>query len=457
MLKQTLLNYLQHNHSDQFIKQWFEPLSITAADSPLDSALGSSVNFNDSASYSPGNGSGNSRLVRVLFPHQLFGQWFMMHARDDFENSVTRCLGQNARIEYVFDPLERNPIFAAPVFKKERRKNSPFSFSSFIALGDNYFALETAQGIARGSINLQVCNPFCLYGKSGCGKSHLLHSLVNELRNTRNMMVFMTTPNELTDIYRDGGSNYLTRQKILSHQAFVVDDLQQVKNKTELQDELVILFDHFYSQGKIIAFGCNCLPDTMEGLIFPLLTRLQQGVFAGLKQPDLELRSAFVRNRAKALELAFSDKQILSLSTQFGSLRQLEGIINRIAALSFAQGKKISDHDFEKMVKQSGGIPLSEVTSTRIIEVCSESLDISATDILGTKRSKEVSFARQVAMYLCRDLLHSSYPELGNIFGGKDQSTAIYSVKKVEQLLKADKDTNKLVTSLKSKCLGLKG
>ena len=450
MLKQTLLNHLQHNHSNQFIKQWVEPLSIIKANSRGNAK-------SDAYSESEKTDGLADISIRVIFPHKLFGQCFMMHARKHFENSVLQCLGQRAHIEYVLDSVTHEQEFVLPALKKDSaKKKSPFSFSSFIALGDNYFALETAQGIARGSIDLQVCNPFCVYGRTGCGKTHLLHSLVNVLRNERNMMVFMATPKELSDIYCDSGSNYLTRTKILSNQAFVIDDLQQVKNKSELQDELVILFDHFYSQGKIIAFGCNCLPDAIEGIAFPLLTRLQQGVFARLKQPDLELRSIFVRKKAKSLNLSLSDKQILSLSTQFNSLRQIEGIINRIAALSFAQGKKISDRDFEKMVKEAGGISLSEITSTRIIEVCSESLGVSTADILSSKRSMKISFARQVGMYLCRNLLHSSYPELGNIFGGKDQSTAIYSVKKIDKLLAVNKDTNKLVTSLKSKCLGLK-
>ena len=450
MLKQTLLNHLRHNHSNQFIKQWVEPLSIITVNSDENAK-------NGGCSKSEKMDGFTAASIQVMFPHKLFGQCFMMHARKYFENSVLQCLGQNAQIEYLLDSAIQEQGFILPVLQKDpSKKKSPFSFSSFITLGDNYFALETAQGIARGSIDLQVCNPFCVYGKTGCGKTHLLHSLVNVLRNERNMMVFMATPRELTDIYSYTGSNYLTRKKILSNQAFVIDDLQQIRNKNDLQDELVILFDHFYSQGKIIAFGCNCLPDTIDGIAFPLLTRLQQGVFAGLKQPNLELRSIFVRKRAKYLNLSLSDKQILSLSTQFNSLRQIEGIINRIAALSFAQGRKISNRDFEKMVKEAGGISLSEITSTRIIEVCSESLRVSTADILSSKRSREISFARQVGMYLCRNLLHSSYPELGNIFGGKDQSTAIYSVKKIDKLVKLNKDTHKLVTSLKTKCLGFK-
>lgn len=444
---------MQNKHSDQFIRQWFEPLSISTKTPPNDNPEGtlfSSENNNK-------NAPSKNNFIQVSFPHHLFGQCFMMSARQEFENTVSKCLGTNAQIEYIFDSDSKIKSLSWATLKKETAGNkNPFSFSSFIVVEDNYFAIETAQGIARGNIAVQVCNPFCIYGKTGCGKTHLLQALISELRSHHNMPVFISTPKELIDMYQDIGSNQLARQKITFHQAFILDNFEQVKDNVELQKELVIIFDHFYTQGKTIAFGSNCLPDKIEGLIFPLLTRLQQGVFVEISQPDLELRSIFTRNKAKACNLPLSDKQVLALSAQFTGLRQLEGIISRINALSFAQGKKISNRDFDKLVREAGGISLSELTSTKIIEICSENLSVSVTDILGSKRSQKISLPRQIAMYLCRELLRSSYPELGNIFGGKDQSTAMYSVKKIEQLIKLDKDTHKLVTSLKARCLNLK-
>lgn len=449
MLKQTLLNYLNHHYSAKFVKQWFEPILITRPKLEHKSAPISTS--------SPEELSEQEELIRVVFPHKLFGQCFMIHARNDFEQAAAQCLGKQTKVEYVFDQINQVQTFINPEYKKNRHsKSSPFSFASFIGVGDNHFALETAQGIARGNIEPDIFNPFCLCGKTGCGKTHLLFALARELKEQRNQTVFMSTPKELIDIYRHTGSNYLTRQKILENHAFILDDLQQIKNKVDLQDELVILFDHFYTQGKTVVFGINCRPDQLDGLIFPLLTRLQRGVCASLNQPDLELRSIFIRNKAKNCGLPLNEKQVLNLATQFTSLRKLEGLINRATAFSYAQGKKLSNRDFEKIIREAGGISLSEVTSQAIINICSESLNVSITDIIGSKRSKEISLARQIAMYLCRDILGSSYPELGNIFGGKDQSTAMYSVKKIEQIMNVNKDTHKLVTSLKSKCLGVR-
>ncbi|MBQ4132526.1 MAG: AAA family ATPase [Desulfovibrionaceae bacterium] len=447
MLKQNLISYLNQCQPAEFVRQWFEPISIGKNRS--NESWQSETRYEDDASE-------QEEVIRVSFPHKLFGQCFMLHARNHFEQAANHCFGSQIKIEYVFDRLSPVQTYTGPGYKSGRLGGvNHFSFASFIGSGDNQFALETAQGIARGNIAADIFNPFCVYGKTGCGKTHLLSALAKELKEQHNQMVFMSSAKELADLFGNGGSNYLTRQKILANQAFILDDLQQIENNIELQDELVILFDHFYVQGKIVAFGINCPPDRMDGIIFPLLNRLQRGVCAALRQPDLELRSVFVRNRAKNCGLPLNEKQVLNLATQFTSLRRLEGLINRAVAFSYAQGKKLSNRDLEKLIRDAGGVSLSELTSQTIIDTCSENLNVSISDIIGSKRSKEVTQARQIAMYLCRDLLGSSYPELGNIFGGKDQSTAMYSVKKIEQIMRVDKDTHKLVTNLKSMCLGL--
>lgn len=441
MLKQTLRHHLRTSQPDKFIRQWVEPLAISLP---------------NEKKYSPADGI-NNKFFQVVFPHHLFGQCFMMHARQIFENSLQQCFGSQAQIEYIFpNTPEIKKQFSFKLNQGNENKTTPFTFSTFIPGTDNYFALETAQGIARGNIEPTVFNPLSLCGPSGSGKSHLLHALAGELQKSNNLNVFLSTPKELSDLFRDIGSNYLTRQKILSHQAFILDDLQQIEHQTNLQDELVILFDHFFNQEKIVAFGCSKQPEELEGFIYPLRSRLQRGICIALKQPDLDIRTQFVRHKSKKYHIPFSQKQILSLATQFTSIRQLEGVINQISALSYAMGKRISERDFEKLVKKAGGVPLSEITSSRIIEICSEHLSVSAAAILGSQRTSTVVYARQLAMFLCRNLLNLSYPELGNIFGGKDQSTAMYSVKKIEKLNKVNKETHNLVTNLKAKCLGLK-
>ena len=452
VFKQTLRQYLGSRYSEKFIQQWFEPLHIQPVQAEINSF---EHDFNSAIDMQP-----ELKSFRVNFPHHLFEQFFTMHAKKTFETAVHDCFGRSVQIEYEHNIQNKNQNSTTPNFKLAHSQNkTTFSFSNFIA-GNNHFVLETAQAIARSIIEPAMFNPFSIWGKSGLGKTHILQALANENRDLKKSLVFSSNPRELADFYQAGESPHFTRQRILAHHVFIIDDLQQIENignsNAELQDELVLLCDHFFSQSKIVAFGCNKQPEELENLIYSLKNRIQRGVCLELKQPDLEVRTEFVRNKAKSLNLPFSQKQILSLATQFKLLHKLEGIINKMHAYAFALGKNISDRDFEKMINKAGGINICEITSSRIMEVVAEQMRVSPADIIGTKRSKQITLARQLAMYLCRDLLNLTYPELGNVFGGKDQSTAMYSVKKIEQLHKVDSDTHKLVTNLKTKCLSFK-
>ena len=452
VFKQTLRQYLGSRYSEKFIQQWFEPLYIQPVQAEIKSF---EHNFNNAIGMQP-----ELKSFRVNFPHHLFEQFFTMHGKKAFESAMRECFGNCVQIEYERKYQNKTPINPMPPFQLAHSQNkTSFNFSNFIG-GNNHFVLDTAQAIARSIIEPTMFNPFSVWGKSGSGKTHILQALANENRNLKKSLVFSCNPRELADFYQAGETPHFTRQRILAHHVFIIDDLQQLENidhsNAELQDELVLLCDHFFSAGKIVAFACTKAPEELENLIYPLKNRIQRGVCLELKQPDLEVRTEFVRQKAKSLNLPFSQKQILSLATQFKLLHKLEGIINKMHAYAFALGKNISDRDFEKMINKAGGINICEITSSRIMEVVAEQMRVSPADIIGTKRSKQITLARQLAMYLCRDLLNLSYPELGNVFGGKDQSTAMYSVKKIEQLHKVDSDTHKLVTNLKTKCLSFK-
>ena len=458
MLKQTLLNYLNQHQSDCFIRQWFEPLCISAAPGKQEQCITNSDNPEVKNAKNEDQTLAG-QIIRVTFPHRLFGECFLIQVKTVFEQAVVSCFGLNTDIEYIYKQTVPANTSRAMLLQNQAAEVSddkgPFSFARFIGSKENSFALETAQGIAMGRLSPDISNPFCLYGASGCGKTHLLSAMANALYERRHA-VFMTTPRELNDIYQNSSSNYLARRMILANQALILDDLQQIADRSALQNELVILFDHFHLQGRIVAFGMNCQPEQLEGLIFPLQSRLQLGVAAELKEPDLEVRASFVRKRCEQRGIKISEKQVLNMAAQFTSLRRLEGLINRCMALSYTKGRSLSELDFENMIRQAGGVSLSEVSSQTIISICSEQLNVPLTSIIGSERSREISRARQLSMYLCRELLGFSYHELGNIFGGKDQSTAMYSIKKIEQIIRVNKDMHNLVSNLKAKCLGLK-
>ena len=151
--------------------------------------------------------------------------------------------------------------------------------------------------------------------------------------------------------------------------------------------------------------------------------------------------------------LNLNKSQVLTLAARFEGLRQLKGIIKRLSAYSSLTQRELLESDFESMVRHAGGKTLPEVTSSQIINITAGHMDLSPADILGGKRTQDVVLARHISMYLCRELLSSSYPELGKIFGGKDHSTIMYSVKKIKEMQKHNQDMHKLLNELKEKCL----
>ena len=199
MFKSTLRQHLNGKQPEHLIKQWFDPLEIAMFEE-------NTLQKNDTLHAVLGTKSGllsteikaqqpvdAAAVCQVIFPHHLFAQWFMMHARHVFEECVKQCVeecaGKKAYIEYSCALDYKKSNKPLKLLEKSSLSNvGPFSFASFIAGSKNNFVLETAQGIARGKISKDICNPFSLWGQSGCGKTHLLKALTQELEGTKEQL-----------------------------------------------------------------------------------------------------------------------------------------------------------------------------------------------------------------------------------------------------------------------------
>ena len=433
MLKQTLRRHLEKTCSHNDLCQWFDPLRLEES-------------------------QGGNGLV-VHFPHKFFGQWFLAAHQEHFEQCLKDCLGKNPPVTYV-DRLLQNTAHPLPVSPKRKPEAKEavsggrvYSFADFIPGKKNFFPVETMRRIASGQEPLGKFNPLVLWGESGSGKTHLLRALAGELTAFNRALVFFCTPEELKTHYDITKNQRRARQRILAHNMFVVDDLQKIYNMEALQDELALLFDAMHESGKQLVFAGLHKPGEAEKLNPRLRSRLEEGLCLAIKEADLEVRTQYITKQCADCGLLLNKNQILTLAARFEGLRQLGGIIKRLAAYSSLTQRELLDSDFESMVRHAGGKTLPEVTSSQIINLTASHLDLSPADILGSRRAQEVVTARQIAMFLCRELLNSSYPELGKVFGGKDHSTIMYAVKKIKEIQKVDQNMHKLLTELRNKCL----
>lgn len=217
----------------------------------------------------------------------------------------------------------------------------------------------------------------------------------------------------------------------------------------ELQNELCLLLDRFLEQGKAVVLAGAGHPGDWR-LSRGLFSRMEMGLWAELPEPDLDVRLRYAQQQARLRRMPLSKELLLLLSQHCQDIRRLSGLIRRVASHRALLGREISAQDIMNIIRQ--GSETSALSPQMIISIVGEHCGVPTRDILGEKRRPDLVHARQMAMYLCRELLGQSYPLIGRMFGGKDHSTVMHSVKKIKQLQEHDRLVHTMVTELTKAC-----
>lgn len=431
-IKAALRQHLLKSSSEQDLASWFDPLHILASD--------------------------EAQEVLITFPHMYFGHWFSQNVRSRFEAELGEFLGNGYLVRYRDTPGNVAPGRQRVLTESATHIDFPFDrqflFETFLINKKNYFPLASAKEVAKQSGNL--FNPFVICGKNGSGKSHLLKAVANEISKQEPAeRIFMASVDDLKNIYsvRFQGDLFQARNHICGHEYLFLDDLQQLKKYPELQPELIILFNHFFEHKKQMVFSCLDKVSSYDFLDPNLLSRLEWGLIVTLKQPDLEVRVAYIHQMARQKKLSLSKEQVLTLAQRFKDFRYLQGILLKLFAFRELVRKDLSKKDFLHILSNTEEQTAESLTPDTIIGTVADYFNLSVRDIKGSKRHAHIAQARQVSMFLCRKLLSVSFPALGRIFGNKDHSTVLYSVKKIEQMQEDDHELKQLLKELKKKCL----
>jgi chromosomal replication initiator protein len=433
VLKETLREHLRQTCSDQELRQWFDPLQVALGD--------------------------DERILRVIFPHAFFADWFSENVQGKFEEQLSHFLGNGYRIAYRRPHVKGLPA-PMPVRAEGTKIDFPFSrqytFEHFLTNKKNYFPLASAREVAKQ--NHVQYNPFVICGGNGTGKTHLLKAVANELCKTRDKEdIFVGGVEELHHTYatRHRGDVLAARRSLCERHCLLLDDLQLLRDYPDLQEELVILFNAFYDNKKQMVFCCSDRLAAQQFLQPKLKSRLEWGLIVYLKEPDLDVRVKYIQHTCREKKLPLGKEKMLTLAQSFTDFRNLQGILLKLGAFKDLVQQEIDDKDFERILSHSEDAPHGSVEPERIIAAVADHFGLGREDLVGSKRHQNIVQARQVAMYLCRHLVHCSYPTLGRIFGGKDHSTAMYAVKKVEKMQSDNKETKQLLNELKKQCLSL--
>ena len=340
--------------------------------------------------------------------------------------------------------------------------NQKYTFENFIVGNSNKFAHAAALSVAENPG--KIYNPLFLYGNSGLGKTHLMHAIGNYIvENSNKKVLYVTSEQFIKDFVNsnrkdEAGTNFnyieFFKNKYRSIDVLLIDDIQFLGGATQSQQEFFHTFNNLYNDSKQIIISSDRSPNDLKILEERLRTRFAWGLPADIHPPDYNLKMEILRKKIVAgnFEEDIPDEVIEYIASNIGSnVRELEGAITRLLAYSTIWGgKKITVELANEALKDNICKGIGEKNEIqRIQRIVSEYFQISVEDIKSKKRSSNISFPRQIAMYLCRTLTTESFPKIGIDFGGKDHSTVMNSVEKIENEIKVNKDLNNIIEKLK--------
>ncbi len=324
--------------------------------------------------------------------------------------------------------------------------NPQFSFDTFVVGPSNRFAHAAA--IAVATAPAERYNPLLLYGQSGLGKTHLLYAIANEIRKKHpefNIVYLKGDQftNELIAAIREG-KNVEFRSKYRNADLFLMDDIQFIAGKESTEEEFFHTFNTLYEAHKQIVLTSDRPPQEMNTLADRLRTRIEWGLLADIQPPDYETRMAIIKNKSDSMHLNLPDDVCTFIAENItNNVRQIEGTVKKIFAQHSLAGEAITVPSVQRMIKDMyKGKPETVPTVPLILAEVARYYSVDETQILSKRKTKGISDARSVAIYLCRSMTSLSLPEIGQEFD-RDHSTVLYSVQKVEKSLKSGDDAIK--------------
>jgi chromosomal replication initiator protein len=316
--------------------------------------------------------------------------------------------------------------------------NPKYSFSSFVVGPSNQLAHAASIAAAGGAGRRH--NPLFICGGTGLGKTHLVHGVAHRVRAERPSarIVYISAErfvNEFVQALQDQKMGEFRAKYRERCDLLLVDDIQFLASKTQTQEEFFHAFNALHQADKQIIVTSDKYPQQLERMEERLISRFTWGLVADIQAPELETRVAILRKKAQIEHIELGDDVVLYLAQAIRSnVRELEGTLIRLAAKSSLLARPI-DLEFAKQEIASAGAGRASETSVEDVQrVVCHYFKLRSTDLLSKDRHKSVAFARHVAMYLCKQRLKCSFPELGRAFGNRDHTTVMSAVRKIESL-----------------------
>ena len=332
--------------------------------------------------------------------------------------------------------------------------NPKYTFDSFVVGNNNRFAHAAALAVAEAPAT--AYNPLFIYGGVGLGKTHLMHAIANEiLLNNRNAnIVYVTSEkftNQLVNAIKDAKMEMFRNKYRQNIDVLLIDDIQFIAGKERIQEEFFHTFNTLHESGKQIIISSDRPPKDIKLLEDRLKSRFEWGLIADISNPDYETRLAILRKKAQLDNIIIDDDILCDIATKIDSnIRELEGVLNKLIANASLTNTHITMEMAEKAINDVV-ISREKVISIGLIqETVAKYFNVTVDELKGVKRSNDITFPRQIAMYLCRNFGDLPLTKIGEGFGKRDHTTVIHACNKISKQMQDDMTTKRIVESVKN-------
>ena len=409
-----------------------------------------------------------NNVVTILIPSNQshFLNYISNKYKSYFQVTISEMMDHTYDIAFILEKdaeeeREANRIRLNPVYniKHENANLNPkYNFNTFVVGSNNNFAHSACFAVAESPG--ESYNPLYIYGGAGLGKTHLMHSIGHFIlqQNTDMKVLYITSEkftNEVIESIRSGDAKAMSklREKYRTVDVLLIDDIQFIIGKESTQEEFFHTFNTLHSDGKQIVLTSDRPPKELETLEERFRSRFEWGLVADIQPPDYETRMAILRKNAENYNKEIDNEVLEYIATNIKSnIRELEGAFNKILAFSKLNNLDINLTHAEEALKDIiYPDEMREVTPSLIINVVAEHFGITPDDIMSKKRNAELVQARQIVMYLCRDLTETSLAGIGKLLGKKDHTTVIHGVNKITDEIVNNEELKNKIQIIKKK------